>query len=256
MKEKEAFGVDYERYALGKLLKKFVKKYQIKKVLEIPASGVKAMPSIYSLAFGEAGCNVTLVNPDEKSKKAWKYLGFNVNFIRVKNMTETNFKDNKFDFVWSFAIFPELESKATLLKEMRRLSRNYVAIFAVNGYNFGSQIHQLLHKIKKIPWTHGDKRLLYYQNLRKLFLNNNLQIEKIGAVDTPPWPDSIGFRDLRLHRMNVDFSEVEWESNTLYYLKNQKYPLWIRLIYLIESLPVPFHIKLFYAHIYFMIGKK
>ena len=54
MIEKETFGVDYERYALGKLLKRLVKRYGIKKVLEIPSSGVKAMPSIYSLAFGLA----------------------------------------------------------------------------------------------------------------------------------------------------------------------------------------------------------
>ena len=254
--EKEAFGVDYERYALGKLLKKLAKKYNIKTVLEIPASGVKAMPSIYSLGFGEAGCEVTLVNPSKKSREIWKELGFNVNFAEVNDITKTDFKDNEFDFVWNFAIFPEIDNKQALLKEMKRVSNNYVAVFAVNGYNVGSYVHRFLHKLKKIPWTHGDKKLLYYQNLKKVFLESNIQVSKVGVVDTPPWPDSIGFRDLRLHRMKVDFKDVDWESNTKDYLKNKKYPLWIKLIYLFESLPVPFHIKLLYAHIYYMIGRK
>jgi len=256
MIEKETFGVDYERYALGKLLKRLVKRYGIKKVLEIPSSGVKAMPSIYSLAFGEAGCEVTLVNVDKKSKKIWKDLGFNVHFVEVGDITKTNFKDSEFDFVWNFAIFPELNNKIELLNEMKRVSKRYVGIFAVNGYNIGSQVHQLLHKLKKIPWTHGDKKLLYCQNLRGLFLKTGLNVNKIGVVDTPPWPDSIGFRDLRLHRAKVDFSRLKWESNTLDYVKTKKYPLWIKMIYAFEKIPMPFFIKLLYSHIYFSLGEK
>ncbi|NQU81682.1 MAG: methyltransferase domain-containing protein [Bacteroidetes bacterium] len=256
MIEKEAWGVDYERYALGKLLKRFVKQYNIKKVLEIPAAGVKAMPSIYSLALGEAGCEVTLVNADEKSKRIWLSLGFNVHFVDVGDITQTNFKNGEFDFVWNFAIFPELDNKIELLEEMKRVSKKYVGVFAVNGYNVGAYVHRFLHKIKKIPWTHGDKKLLYYQNLKSLFLKSGLRISKIGAVDTPPWPDSIGFRDLRLHRMNIDFSKINWESNTIDYMGGKKYPFWIKLVYGFEKIPMFFFIKLLYSHIYFVLGEK
>ena len=57
MSKVECFGVDYERYDLGKLLERLTKKYQIRNVSEIPVSGEKAMPSIYSLGFGIAGCD-------------------------------------------------------------------------------------------------------------------------------------------------------------------------------------------------------
>jgi hypothetical protein len=255
MKEKEAWGVDYERYALGKLIRKLVLKYNIKKVLDIPASGVKAMPSIYSLAFGEAGCEVTLVNADSKSKKSWIDLGYDVKFVEVSDITKTSFEDDSFDFVWNFAIFPELDNKVELLKEMKRVSRRYVGVFAVNGYNVGAYVHRFLHNIKKIPWTHGDKKLLYYPNLKGLFFDCGLKIDKVGVVDTPPWPDSIGFRDIRLHRMNIDMSEYDWSSNTISYMGGKKYPFWIKLVYMFESIPMPLFIKRLYSHIYFVIGK-
>lgn len=60
MIEIEPFGVDYERYAILRLQEHFVRKYRIGSVLEVPASGSKAMPSIYSLGFAKLGCNVTL----------------------------------------------------------------------------------------------------------------------------------------------------------------------------------------------------
>ncbi len=253
--EKEVFGVDYERYSLLKLIEKLVRKYKIKSVLEIPAAGVKAMPSIYSLGFGQAGCNVTLVNVNEKSKRIWRDFKFKVNFVDIEDITKTGFKDNQFDFVWNFAIFPELNNRMGLLREMKRVARSYVCIFAINGYNIGSQIHQLLHKLKGIPWTHGDKKLMYYQNLRKLFLKSGLQVERVGVMDTPPWPDSVGFRDLRLHKMKIDFKDVRWDSNTIRYMKTCQYPFWMKLVYDFEKIPMPFFVKLLYSHIYFVFGE-
>ena len=49
----EGKGLDFERYALNKLFTKLANRYSIQTVLEIPAKGEKAMPSLYSLAFGE-----------------------------------------------------------------------------------------------------------------------------------------------------------------------------------------------------------
>ena len=75
MSKVECFGVDYERFDLGKLLERLTKKYQIRNVLEIPVSGEKAMPSIYSLGFGIAGCEVTLMNGKESRIRVWEKLG-------------------------------------------------------------------------------------------------------------------------------------------------------------------------------------
>ncbi len=94
MAEIEGKGLDYERYALNKLFKRLVHTYGIRNVLEIPAKGEKAMPSIYSIAFGEAGCEVTLVNAEEKSKGAWQKLGYPVTYRQCDDLTRSGLEDD------------------------------------------------------------------------------------------------------------------------------------------------------------------
>ena len=36
-------------------------------------------------------------------------------------------------------------------------------------------------------------------------------------VDTPPYPDSLGIRDMKLHRKNVDLNKIDWDSRKLLY---------------------------------------
>jgi hypothetical protein len=258
MVEIECFGVDYERYALGKLLWRFAKNYNIQSVLEIPAHGEKAMPSIYSLGFGMAGCNVTLINGDESRFWAWKKLKLedNVEFKKCMNIEQTGLKDNSYDFVWNFAFFPKFQNPKTLLEEMQRVSRKYVAVFSVNGLNIGFPIHRIVHKFTKIPWTHGDIKFNHPGKVKRLFKATGLKNIKIGVVDCPPWPDSLGFRDVRLHRSDRDLSKEDWQSNYISYIQKDQIPLWIKAVYFWERFPMPLVIKFFYSHIFYVLGEK
>ena len=255
MTEKEVFGVVYERFSLGEQLKKLVKKYDIKTVCEMPSHGAKAAPSLYSLGFGEAGCKVTLVNADNKSRKIWKDLGFDAEFVEEKDLTKTKLESEGYDFVWNFAYLPMFERKHELLQEMRRLSRNLVGVYAINGYNYGQPVHKTLHKLHGIPWSHGDKELMFAHNMKELFVKNLLPIEKVGVVDAVPWPDSPGFRDIRLHKSHKDFSNVGWEVPTIKYMK-KGYPNWVKWLWVFENIPMPLFLKMLYSHIYYVIGKK
>ena len=118
MIEVEGKGVDYERYALRKLFKALVSKYDIKRVLEIPAKGEKAMPSLYSLAFAEAGCVVHLINAEERSKRVWQELGFKVNYLEYNDLTATNLQSKSYDLVWNFMYIAHHDQKDQFLKEM------------------------------------------------------------------------------------------------------------------------------------------
>lgn len=253
--EIEGPGIDYERYALGKCLGRIAKKYDIKTVLEIPAWGSKVMPSLYSLGFAQAGCSVTLANADKKAKDAWRELGFKAEFADVADICKTQFKNNNFDFVWDFTFLPKAEDKDKKLAEMVRISKKYITVFCVNGYNPGFALHRLAHKLHKIPWTHGNPDLHFMKNLKALFLRHNLKIAEAGVVNTPPWPDSVGFRDIRIHKMNFS-GEMDWHSETLNYIKNNSTPNWIKKIHKFECLPIPLAVKLIYAHIYYVIGEK
>lgn len=258
IKEIEAWGVTYERYALGRELIKLKNQYSIQTVAEMPANGAKAMPSIYSIGFGLAGANVTLINDFETYRWCWKQLGLDdkVEFLAIDNIYNTNIPNNSFDLVWNFAYLPMEENHYKLLEEMKRISKKYVAFFSVNYGNIGFHIHRIIHKIKKVPWTHGDVHYNRRGNIVRLMKRHGLKIVKKGFVDCPIWPDSLGFRDMRLHRDNISFHNVKWESPYIDNLVSGKFPLWIKLVYAWEKIPNFSFIKTLYAHINYVIGEK
>ncbi len=256
MIEIEGKGVDYERYALGRLFRSIVKTHNIKSILEIPAKGEKAMPSLYSVAFGEAGCKVTLVNAEEKSKPAWQELGFHVSYRNCPNLNDTDLKNDAYDLVWNFHYLSRHPKPDNLLTEMVRLSRKYILYVGVNRYNPGFYSHSLVHRLFKVPWNHGDINFMNPFFVSGYLENSGLKILKTGIVDAPPFPDSLGFRDMKLHRKNVDLNKIAWGSRTIEWMKRGKYPFKIRFYYLFEMLPLPFPLKLLQAHLFYVLAEK
>lgn len=256
--EAEVWGVNYERFALEKRLKKITKKYSIKTVAEIPAHGAKAMPSIYSLGFGLHGGEVLLVNGEEQYLSEWEKLGLKdrVNFVNVSDLCNTQLPSNSYDFVWNFAYLPMSKNPANLINEMRRISKRYVAFFSVNSGNVGFHVHRTLHKVKDVPWTHGDTKFNSMRKVVEFMEQNSLKVVEKGFVDCPVWPDSLGFRDMRLHKMNKSFKNVNWSSPWVEMVQKQEYPLWMKLVLLWERIPSPLFVKTLYSHIFYVIGEK
>ncbi len=256
MAESETFQLDYERYAINQSLKKIAKKYHVQKVLEVPAMGLKALPSLYSLGFGEAGCEVGLVNPHESGLKVWAELNLKPQSIKTKELNKLPLKDNSYDFVWNFASLPMFPNYNEIIQEMKRVSSKYIMILCVDGYNVGSPIHRTLHKINNVPWTHGDKLFLFPSKLRKLLRKHGLKIIKTDVMNCPIWPDTVGFRDMKFHRMGEKVETMEWQANTVKYMKGKKYPTWIKGMHLFETFPMPLFIKHIYSHLYYVIAEK
>ena len=257
--EIEVFGVNYERFALSSLIKKLCRALTIETVAELPAHGAKAAPSLYSLGFGLCGKLVTLINGVEEYKKEWDRLniGDNVRFAAQKDILHTDFEDDSFDFVWNFAFIPMAPDPDALIEEMKRISKRYVALFSVNAGNVGYPIHSTLHKINKIPWTHGDRRYNRRSFAAKQLESHGLSVVRKGFVDCPLWPDSLGFRDMRLHRNNVTFDNVRWVVPYVDMLKENKIPAWMKIMHTCwERLPMPAFIKTLYSHIFYVVGKK
>jgi len=256
--EIEVFGVNYERFSLGRYIKTFARKNNIKTVCELPALGTKAAPSLYSIDFALAGAKVVLVNGVKASLKFYRELGVegNVEIIKTEDISKTFFDVGSFDFVWNFAFIPTYEDKAALIKEMIRISKRYVAVFSVNAKNVGFPLHCFAHRITKIPWTHGDTNFNRPAYLKNFLKEQGLKHVKIGVVDCPVWPDSIGFRDIRLHKSGITFDNVNWQIPYISYLKTNNFPMWLKYVYFIEKLPLPLFIKHIYAHIFYVIGEK
>jgi hypothetical protein len=256
--EIECFGLDYERFELEYTLKRLVKKYGIRSAAEIPAVGVKAMPSIYSIGLGLSGCKVTLVNGEKKSLSVWDKLGMLdlVEIYQCDEIHNTGLDSDKYDFVWNFASFSTLDRKENVAQEMIRISKKYVAIFSPNCYNPGYLSHRTAHRLAKIPWSHGDVNFYSPRSTTSFLRSQGLKIVDLGVFDTPPWPDSIGFRDIRLHKMQDELHHVQWRSRYIDYLSNNKYPGWIKALHAFERIPVPLHLKFFYAHLFYVVGEK
>ena len=256
--ENEVFGVNYERYSLGKKIRGLIKKYNIKTVLEIPAHGAKAAPSLYSLDFAIMNCEVTLINGASESLRYYKTLGVdkNIKIVNVEDLQNTGLKSNSYDFVWNFAYLPIYENKQGLIEEMKRVSRRYISVFSVNDRNIGFFLHKFVHWKTKIPWTHGDANFNSVSYVGRFLDNLEVRLVESGVVDCPVWPDSIGFRDIRLHRSGKSFKDVNWNVPYIKYLKNNKFPRWFEYVHAIEKFPFPIQLKYLYAHIFYLIGEK
>lgn len=257
-KEVEVFGVNYERFSVGKKLKKFASKYNIKSVLEMPAHGAKAMPSIYSIGFAHDVDKIALLNGNRKYQTEWDKVGgkAELEWLKAEKVEHTNIRDCSYDFVWNFAYIPIANNPDELIEEMKRISSKYVCLFSVNAGNIGFPIHRTVHKKTGIPWSHGDIRYNSRHFVKKKLKEHGLHIVETGFADCPVWPDSLGFRDVRLHRMNIDFNQMDWEAPYIDMLVNNSFPLWMKMVYVIERFPLPKFIKSIYSHINYTIAEK
>jgi hypothetical protein len=256
--EVEAWGVTYERFAVEKTQARLVRKLGIESVLELPAHGTKAMPSIYSLGFGLAGAKVTLADGHREYATCWDQLGLHdrVEFVDVPDVHATGLPDSSWDLVWNFAYLPTDSDPDALVREMARVSKRYVGFFNVNAGNVGFSWHRFLHRRTGIAWTHGDVARNSRHNVARLLESAGLKVAARGFTDTPMWPDSLGFRDLRLHRENIMFDNVDWSSPYVEHRRANDFPAWVKAVYAWERIPMVAPVKSLYSHINFVIAEK
>ncbi len=256
-REVEVWGVLYERFSVCRKEERIAEKYDIKSVAEMPAHGAKAMPSVYSLGFGKHADSIALINGNPAYESEWRKLGFEkkLSWVSVDDLLHTGLPDRAYDLVWNFAYIPTCSDPDALIEEMKRLSRKYVMILTVNKGNIGFPIHRLVHRKTGIPWTHGDIRYNSRHFIRKKLQEHGMKIVETGFMDCPVWPDSLGFRDVRLHRMNVDFNRMDWETPFTDMYKANKYPTWYWLVYCVEKFPMPKFLKSVHSHLNYTIAE-
>ena len=263
-REREVFGVTYDRYVLLQLQKIFARDLGLKDIVEMPSHGAKAAGSLYSIGFGLAGCNVTLVNPEIDMMYGWKELGIGdrVGVSIGVDPYQTPFKDGSFDMAWNFVTWTELDNPLRYLLEMKRVSSNYVLLVTCNNFQPGYPWHRLIHWMFGFPWTHGQVEYNHITRVRRLFREIGLKVIESGAIDTPGWPDPSGPRDIRLHRKyghGLDKKKDEkpdWEVPIIQYVKTGRYPIWMKALGIWDMTFRKGVIKLPMSHLFYIIGKK
>ena len=56
--------------------------------------------------------------------------------------------------------------------------------------------------------------------------------------------------------MNIDYNDMDWETPYIDMVVNNSFPMWMKVVYVIEKLPLPKFIKSIYAHINYTIAEK
>ena len=256
--EVEGFGVSYDRHVMAVQQGILTRQLGLNTVLEMPSHGAKAAPSLYSLGYAMAGAEVSVVNFDERMRHYWQELGIadRLTTPDVNAFTATDFESNSFDLVWNFVTFTSLPDKDAYIEEVKRITRRYVMLIVCNNFQLGYPWHRVIHMLFRFPWNHGETRYNYVWNVKRLLRDHGLAIVEAGTIDSPPWPDPVGFRDVRLHRKGEGKKALNWGVPVVDYLKAGRFPQWMNLL---RSYDIPLrkgYLKLPFSHLFYVLAAK
>lgn len=253
--ETEPGGITYDRLQLMDVQTRLVGRFGIRRVLEMDAGGAKARPSIYSLGFALAGCEVDLVDGDESALEDFRALGVE---HRVRFLTRDDLADHepRWDLAWNFVT---LSADLDFPRHIRRMSHLASLVMTVhcNGLHLGRPWHRMLHAMFRIPWNHGRWEAEFPGTVGLTYRGAGLETAACGFFDAPGWPDPPGFRDIRLHLGHVtgDERNVTWRAPVIDILRTGHVPTLLRMLQVQERYQ-PLPVKAVLAHLYYHLGRK
>jgi hypothetical protein len=256
--EREPYGITYDRLRLDLVFRDLLSQHPIHTVLEYPAEGAKAMPSIYSLALGALGCDVTLVNPSAQGIEVWQELGLadRIEVVEVDDLARSALPARTWDLVWNFVSVGFRSDFGDILAQMARLSRRYVMTVHCNAYNLGYPWHHLLHRLLGLEWTHGETDYFWPHRVRQAYRGAGTNPIDFGLFDMPGWPDPPGFRDVRLHLSGGDDVEIfDWSAPIADYYRHGRLPTPMKWHSQIESGPVPRPVRYLFSHLFYVLAE-
>lgn len=258
MRETEPFGITYDRLRLDRTVERLLAAHPIKKVLELPAGGAKAMPSIYSLPFGRRGCDVHLFNADPQGLAVWERLGLDHHLtLHEGDPKDTGLPEGSFDLVWNFVTVGFDPDFPRIIDEMARVSGRFVMTVHCNGFNIGYPWHRVLHKALRLPWTHGETAYFFPKKVRQTYRQAGLEPMGFGLFDMPPWPDPPGFRDVRLHMTGGDDVESrDWTAPIEQVYATGHRPVGLRVLSKVEDMPIPNLVRFPFSHLFYILARK
>jgi NDP-sugar pyrophosphorylase family protein len=256
-RETEPSGITYDRFRVARLLERLKERLALRRVLEVPSTGAKACPSLYSLPLAMAGCDVTLVNPFPPAFEAWRRLGVASRLSSVKaDPAALPFPRDRFDMAWNFVTLGWQDSLVPALTEMARVAP-VVLLVQQNGYNVGYPWHRFLHWVFRVEWDHGQTRYFFPANVRREMEAVGLERLELGLLDQVPWPDPPGFRDIRLHlagKKPHPEEDIDWSVPAVDCFERRAFPAWMRMLGGIEELPIPQALRWPVNHLFYMLG--
>lgn len=194
--EDRGLGTTYERFAIYRWLETLPRRLpDIQTVLEGPGDGVAGIPGIHGLVLARRNCQVIVALEEEAgvavAQRTWEAQGLsqNATFLYTKGLP-LPLSDQCADLVWNFNRLP-FKTPKTLLEEMCRLSRRYVALIVPNRMNYGFPARRLYHWRTGEPWEYGNTEVMSPKFVRKLLSEIGMNLIEMRWIDVAWWPDII-----------------------------------------------------------------
>ncbi len=240
-------GVVYEQFRLNKMLRRIIKKYTVKNVLESPIYGMAGLTGINSMALSDIGVVVTLADQKvhiDTAKKAWQKANRKANFIELSD--HLPFEDNEFDLSYNFAALWHLKEPEKIIEEICRTSQ-IVLICMPNPWNPLFQVRKFFGVLpKNHHWT--DRK-----SVEQELVKNGFEVAETGVFDIPPWPDVV----VSLKSLFGIKKTKKWRWSMLdYYMGAIETEKKISKYYFLEDSKLPELLKLIWAHHSYIIAIK
>jgi SAM-dependent methyltransferase len=263
----EGLGLVYERLVLNDYLSRLLSRYEIRTVLEAPLYGMAGVSGINSVHLAQQGCDVTLVDVNAERldgvRRIWGELDLPCRFVLHEDLGHLPFADNSFDLAWEWAALWYLPDAAGLLAELARVSKHLVFVAMPNRLQVGYWMRKLL--VDREFFGTVDERWANMGLIKDTLRKQDLIVEEEGVLDVPPWPDTVMPAAELLRRLGIKsqpldqrFSGDGWQWSTMdYYLGTR--PELEEIIHgyaFLERLPLPWRLKVLWAHHRYVLGRK
>lgn len=259
----EGLGTLYDRVILEDFFDLFIKKHNIKNVLDCPSFGMTGFSGINSAYLASKGVQVTVCEDNLERlnwvKKLWENIGLDANFVLIDDWSKIPFKNQEYDLVWNLSALWYLKKYniSTLIDELGRVTRKCLFISIHNK-------NQLFYPI----WKKMEPDFAQYINeensdekfLSKILKNDllNFNIYEEGYFVTTPWPGIILKKDQLLHKhaeknttqRNLEINNIKLPQY-ISHLNNPELNNNIKRMMFLEWLPGP--IKKYWAHLKYWI---
>ncbi len=263
----EGLGLVYERFVLNDFLDNLLRTYEIQTVLEAPLFGMAGVPGINSVVLARQGCDVTLVDVNAERlngvKRIWNELCLSCRFVLQQDLAHLPFDDGSFDLAWEWAGLWYLPDVAALLGELVRVSKHLVFVAMPNRLQIGYWLRKYL--VDRDFFTHVDERWANMGLIKRTLRERGLNVIEEGVLDIPPWPDTVmpaaellRRLGIRSNRLQEQFTGDDWQWSTMdYYLGNRPdLRKTINAYAFLERLPLPWRLKVIWAHHRYVLGSK
>ena len=263
----EGLGLVYERLVLNDYLDRLLGRYQIETVLEAPLFGMAGVSGINSVHLAQRGCDVTLVDVDKERLEGigpiWEELNLPCRLFLCEDPTQLPFEDESFDLVWEWAGLWYLPDAGALLSELARVSRRLVFVAMPNRLQVGYWMRKLL--VDRDFFHTVDERWVDMGLIKRTLREAGIAVVEEGVLDVPPWPDTVMPAAELLRRLGIRSKKLEgrfsgdgWQWSTMdYYMgKRPEFKEMIDRYSFLERLPLPWRVKVLWAHHRYVLGSK